>query len=829
LSRGINPDALALLSVSRPKHHNAKRAGISAAERMAPTPRRAICPGHLCSPRAALTTSFVFFVLGVAACGGGGGGSSSPTYTIGGSVTGLNGTVVLQNNGGSSLTVSRDGSFTFAGEYPSGTAYHVTVLTQPADQGCVITNASGTVTGKPVTAPTVSCHGPALALFAGNASGAGSADGTGAAASFTSPAGVATDSAGNVYVADFNNETIRKITPAGPVTTLAGTAGVEGSADGTGAAARFRSPTGVAADSVGNVYVADGDNNTIRKITPAGVVATLAGTAGVSGSADGTGAAASFNYPASFATDSAGNVYVADANNNTIRKITPTGLVTTLAGTAGVSGSADGTGAAASFNSPSGVATDTAGNVYVADTLNFTIRAITPTGVVTTLAGTAPVKGWADGTGAAARFNLPTSVATDSAGNVYVADANPDIPYPPLKEGGDTIRKITPAGVVTTMAGTPGAWGSTDGTGAAARFYDPTGVATNSGGDVYVADTLNNTIRKITPAGVVTTLAGASSVSGSTDGTGAAALFYYPQGVATDSAGNVYVADSLNDTIRRITPNAVVTTLAGTAGVQGSADATGSAARFNYPTSVATDNAGNLYIADAGNNTIRKITSGGGVTTLAGRAGVQGSADGSGSTALFSGPVGVATDNAGNVYVADASNSTIRKITPTGVVTTLAGTAGATGSADGTGTAARFSLPQGVATDGAGNLYVSDGANNNIRKITPAGVVTTLAGTAGVEGSADGTGAAASFWAPQGLATDNVGDVYLADRGNNTIRKITPGGVVTTVVGQAGPGVGYFSAGALPGNLSSPWSIALFGTTLYTQSNNAIVEVTDVP
>src|SRR5439155_1385320 len=208
-----------------------------------------------------------------------------------------------------------------------------------------------------------------------------------------------------------------RITSAGVVTTLAGTAGTPGSTDATGTAARFRFPRDVATDGTGNVYVAELSNNTVRKITPAAVVTTLAGTAGSVGSADGTGAAASFNFPSGVATDSAGNVYVADTSNNTIRKITPAGVVTTLAGTAGTTGSTDATGAAASFNFPQGVATDSAGNVYVADTLNNTIRKITPAGVVSTLAGTAGT-GSADGTGAAASFNSPVGVATDNAGNV---------------------------------------------------------------------------------------------------------------------------------------------------------------------------------------------------------------------------------------------------------------------------------------------------------------------------------------------------------------------------------------------------------------------------
>src|SRR5882672_4042764 len=366
--------------------------------------------------------------------------------------------------------------------------------------------------------------GGSLALFAGNMGGAGNVDGAGAAARFNLPQGVATDSSGNVYVGDMENHTVRKITPAGAVSTFAGTPDIFGTADGTGAAARFHSPRGVATDGADNVYVADEGNNTIRKITPDGVVTTLAGRAGFSGSGDGIGAAARFDSPIGVATDNAGNVYVADMFNNAIRKVTPAGVVSTLAGTAGVFGSADGTGAAASFFFPRGIPTDSAGNLYVSELVNNTIRKITPAGVVTTLAGTAGGVGNADGTGAAASFNFPSSVATDSASNVYVADGN------------HTIRKVTPAGVVSTLAGTSGVSGSTDAAGAAARFNSPAGVATDSAGNVYVADSSNNTIRKITSSGVVTTLAGTASFSGgSSDGTGTAASFNFPQGLATDS------------------------------------------------------------------------------------------------------------------------------------------------------------------------------------------------------------------------------------------------------------------------------------------------------
>jgi len=328
---------------------------------------------------------------------------------------------------------------------------------------------------------------------------------------------------------------------------------------------------------------------------------------------------------------------------------------------------------------------------------------------------------------------------------------------------------------------------------------------------------------------VVTTLAGTAGMTGSTDGVGAAARFSFPAGaaVATDSVGNVYVADTGNDTIRKITPAGVATTLAGTAGTTGFTDGLGAAALFWGPWGVATDSAGNVYVADTGNEIIRKITPSGVASTLAGTVGTIGSTDGTGAAALFWGPRGVATDSAGNVYVADTGNDTIRKITPAGVVTTLAGSAGMAGSTDGMGAAALFSEPQGVAADSAGNIYVADGNNNTVRKITPSGVVTNLAGMAGATGSTDGVGIAARFNYPRGVATDSDGNVYVADFGNATVRKITPSGVVTTVVGRPGE-IGYVP-GPLPGLLSAPQSVALFGTTLYTTTNNAIVQVSNVP
>ena len=380
-----------------------------------------------------------------------------------------------------------------------------------------------------------------------------------------------------------------------------------------------------------------------------------------------------------------------------------------------------------------------------------------------------------------------------SHGYVYVADFNNNL-----------IRKITPADEVTTLAGDTYDlsngnyfnWGYADGTNGAAMFYNPAGVATDGSGNVYVADIGNNLIRKITPAGVVTTLAGDTydltnytGNAGYADGTNGAAMFCNPNGLAVDGSGNVYVADTYNNLIRKITPAGVVTTLAGDTydltnytGNAGYADGTNGAAMFCNPNGLAVDGSGNVYVADTYNNLIRKITPAGVVTTLAGDtydltnyAGNYngGYADGTNGAAMFHNPNGVAVDGFGNVYVADSGNNLIRKITPAGVVTTLAGdTYDLTnitgyynaGYADGTNGAAMFYNPAGVATDGSGNVYVADSGNNLIRKITPAGLVTTPAGDTydltnytGNAGYADGNGDAAMFYDPTGVALDDSG------------------------------------------------------------------------
>ncbi len=590
-----------------------------------------------------------------------------------------------------------------------------------------------------------------------------SRDGSLQSARFTGPRAVAVDGAGTVYVADTQSSTVRRITPSGSVSTLAGSPGEHGFADGTRGGARFAFPRGLAVDVNGNVYVADALNHSIRRISPSGVVRTLAGT-GSPGSDDGRASAATFRFPSGVAVDGNGVVYVADTGNHTIRVISTSGSVSTLAGVPGEMGFADGNLRTARFHAPEGIAVDTGGGVYVADTGNATVRVISAAEQVTTLAGAAGLPGLVDGTGTSARFANPASIAVATDGRVYVGD-------------GSAIREIGVNGAVATLAGRTDAAGLADGSGSDARFSVRLGLAVGSGGDVYVADTYNDLVRRVGLSGSVQSFAGDANAA-SWEGPVEDVRFAEPTSTVSDAAGNVYVADRLTHTIRRISSNGRVVVFAGAPGQPGSRDAAGTNARFFLPVGLALASNGDLFVAEQGNHVIRRVTPGGTVTTFAGTPGTAGDNNGTGRSAEFYQPRGLTLDAAGNLFVADSWNHAIRRITPGGTVSTLAGRSGSPGSTNGSGASAGFTYPQDVDAAADGTLYVADGAHV-VRAVTPTGVTTTLAGSAGRLGAVDGTGTSARFYNP-GAVEVSGGMVQVLD-GSGWLRRITSDGVVSSV------------------------------------------------
>ena len=599
----------------------------------------------------------------------------------------------------------------------------------------------------------------------------------------------------------------------GSLATLAGVPSGEGSADGS--AARYRSPSGMVQDEAGNTLVADTQSHTIRKIALGGAVTTLAGEEGQAGSADGTGTAARFDLPVGLALDPGGNLLVADSGNGAIRQVNPGGAVTTLA-----------TG----LHGPTGVAVGQDGGgtvIFVADTGSATIRKIQG-GAVSILAGSENETGNQDGDAESATFNAPAGLAWNGTDRLYVADA-----------GNNSIRQVGLDGSVATLAGD------------AEGFKGPQGLAIDMENQIlYVADTGNSTVRGVDlDDGSVSPVAGDPGVTGASN---APALFNRPQGLALAAAGRLLVAATGNATIRAIT-HAGVSTLSGQPPAEGSGN--GSAGEFRHPRGLALNPAnGELFVADQDNRSIRRVAPGGTVDTLGG--------------AEFSRPAGVALDGAGHVLVADAGDHTVRRIAADGTVTLVAGQPGESGSADsaGAGSAgARFDRPVALAVDGAGNVLVADQGNHAIRRIQPDGTVSTLstafkapaavalamdgrtlyvadmgdatvlilvdgrtsvlAGSPGQPGSVDGTGSEARLNEPCAIALDGAGTLFVANNGSSTLCAITPAGVVTTVVGS--PVQSGTVPGPLPAQLAPPWGLVVAPATgnIYVTVDDAVMEV----
>jgi sugar lactone lactonase YvrE len=591
-------------------------------------------------------------------------------------------------------------------------------------------------------------------------------------------------------------------------------------------------PTGVAYAPNGTVYVISG--NQIEQFNPStGLVTTVAGKQAPGYSGDGGPATnAELYYPFGIAVDNAGNLYIADTGNSVIRKITAaTGIITTVAGNGSVGYAGDGgTATSAELNGPHGIAVDGAGNLYVADTYNQVIREVTVAGVISTVAGNGSY-GYSGDAGAAtsASLKLPFGVAVDAAGDLYIADTYNSV-----------IREVTAAnGFINTVAGT-GTFGYSGDNSVAtsAELNAPFGVTVDGAGNLYIADGQNSVIREVTAAtGVINTVAGNGSAGYSGDsGPATGASLYLPFGIAVDGAGNLYIADTENSVIRMVTATGLIGTVVGggSAGYVGDGGvATG--ADLNFPQAIAVDGGGNLYIADTNNRVIRKVAAATGIiSTVAGTGSYGYSGDGGPATSAgLSDPYGIAVDAAGNLYIADTYNEVIRKVTiATGVISTVAGNGSGGYAGDGgPATSAELSSPEGIAVDGAGNLYIADTYNSVIRKVTAAtGVISTVAGNGNFGYSGDsGPATSAELSNPDGVAVDAGGNLYIADTNNLVIRRVTPTGVISTVVGNGNYGFSGDGGAATSAELADPYGVAASSSGLFyiaDTNNDVIREVT---
>lgn len=480
---------------------------------------------------------------------------------------------------------------------------------------------------------------------------------------------------------------------------------------------------GVAADNRGNYFIADADNLMVMKVTPDGILRVFAGN-GIAGySGDGGQAVnASVFLPTGVALDDAGNVYIAEYGNR-VRKVAVDGTITTIAGNGKQGFSGDGGPAtSATFNRPYAVAVDKAGNIYLADRDNNRIRKVS-NGIVTTIAGNGVADYSGDG-GPATEASLasPYGVAVDSIGNVYIADTNNFL-----------IRKVTPAGIISTVAG--GNFFGKDGGPAIDSFLYPIGVAVDAADNLYIADLLKKRIAKVDSAGIISTVAGNGLKGYSGDGGPAIqAQMDFPSSVALDAAGTIYIADSNINRVRKVTPDGIISTVAGNGKFRTGGDGgPATSAAMYLPTGVAFDANGNAYVAEPQRNRVRKVSRGGVISAFAGSTGA-GAFSGDGGPAIdsqLSSPYSVAVDSGGSVYIAESLNQRIRRVTPDGIIRTIAGTGTIDSTGDG-GPAVNAAIydPRYIAFDRAGNVYFSEGTHR-IRRITPAGIITTVAGTAG--------------------------------------------------------------------------------------------------
>lgn len=619
------------------------------------------------------------------------------------------------------------------------------------------------------------------------------------------PLRVAADSSGNIYFSSSNS--VFRLDAGGTLTLVAGNSKPGFSGDGGPATnALLNSPQGLAVDAAGNVYIADSGNNRVRKVSPSGVITTVAGNGspGLSGDT-GPATSAQLHLPSGVAVDSSGNLYIADTANYVVRKVTADGIITSFAGNTLTGYAGDGVPAYdAVFSSIEDVAVDANGNVYIADTGNGAIRKVDSTATITTVAGTG-VSAYSGDGGQATKAQLysPYSVALDSSGNMYIAEY-----------ADSRIRKVTSQGTISTIAGTGAAgYGGDNGPAASAQLNSPEGVAVDAAGNVYIADVWNNRIRKISSSGTISTVAGNGLISYSGDGFAAIhAQLNAPEGVAVDAAGMVYISDTANNRVRAISPGGVINTIAGngTAGSSGDGGPAASA-QLNQPLGLALDAAGNLYIADFGNSRVRKVSPGGAISTVAGTNSSGYAGDGGPATnAELSEPFGVAVDGAGNLYISEFGNSRVRKVSADGTITTVAGTGSTTYGGDGgPATNAALKGPEGVALDAAGNLYIADTGNHRIRQVSPAGIITTVAGTGAPGVSGDGGQATeAQLVAPSTVTVDVAGNLYIADE-SSRIRRVAPDGTIATIAGSGVRGYAGDGGPATNAQLNSPAQIAV--------------------
>jgi sugar lactone lactonase YvrE len=621
---------------------------------------------------------------------------------------------------------------------------------------------------------------------------------------FGPSAGIVSDAVGSIYFTSLH--CIFKLDRAGVLRRVAGLSRSGYSGDGGPAVkAGLNRPSDVVLDNTGNLYIADDGNHRVRKVSPNGVIVTVAGSGQEGYSGDGGPATkALLSQVPSLAIDGTGNLYIADFDNDRVRRVSSDGIITTAVGTGEPGYSGDGGLATnATLHGPHGVAVDGAGNLYIADLLNSRIRKVNTDGTISTVAGYGHDGYSGDGGPAtSAQMKYASRVAADSAGNIYIADMQ-----------NDRVRKVSPDGVIVTVAGGGQEGDSSDGGPATKAQLSVMSVAVDRSGNLYIGAPNNFIVRKVLPDGTITTVAANYRGNGYLgDGEQAtSAHLTDPWGVAVDRVGNLYITEAANHQVRKVSPDGIITRVAGNGASGHSGDGgPATAAQLNSPFDVALDTAGNLFIATR--DSVRRVDANGTITTVAGTGERGYSGDGGPATkARLNLAGGVVVDGDGNLYIADVENHRVRKVSLDGIITTAAGTGEPGYSGDGKPAVnARLQGPSAVTLDKAGNLYIADEQNVRVRKVSVGGIITTVAGN-GEEGyTQDGERATtAMLRSPQSVAVDNAGNLYIVL--SHRVRKVSPRGILTDVAGDGSDGYSGDGGPAEDARLNEPSGVAVDG------------------
>lgn len=618
----------------------------------------------------------------------------------------------------------------------------------------------------------------------------------------------------NLYIPDTDNHLLLRVTPSGTLTVVAGN-GLPGySGDGGPALeASFLSPRGCGVDSAGNVYVADTDNNRVRKVDLAdGTIRTVAGNGEEGFSGDGPAATAVRLFsPRDIVFDSAGNMIIADTRNHRIRRVTPAGAIVTIAGTGKQAYGGDGGPAtAADLNTPDGIFLDSAGVLYIADTFSHRIRRVAANGTISTALG--PEIGTAG-----ERLSFPKDVIAGSGGVLYVVDP-----------GNNLIRRVAANGAVSVFAGNrQRAFAGDGGPASAATLGNPVGILPDRGGNIFIADMENLRIRRVSTGGIISTVAGNGNYRIAPEGSAAVRSYLsIPHSIAIAADGSLYIADAQSHRIVRVSKEGAMTTVAGTGQFGYSGDGgPATRARIYYPKGVALDRAGNLYISDTLNSVVRRVNPQGIISTFAGTGKPGFTGDGGPAAAAdLNYPTGVTTDAEGNLYIADSINHAVRMVNTRGIITTLAGTGVEGFSGDGgPAKSARMHTPYSVTVDAAGNIYIADIYNHRIRRINRNGVMETIAGTGQTMPGGEGVQAKqTSVYTPTRIVLDEAGNIYYTEQITSLVRRISPSGIVNTIAGNGRSG--FSGDGRIATEASMYWPLDL---AMDPQGNLYVVDSTN--